>query len=57
MNMKDARKEAWRLMLITSQNNQAPKPVKHTRTEVIQGVTIVTFRMGNQEMIEKYGSN
>ena len=55
--MREARKEAWRIMLITSQNNLSPKVGKQTRTEIVQGVTVATFRVGEQEMIGAYGTN
>ena len=57
INMREARKEAWRIMLITSQNNLPPKTGKQTRTEIVQGVTVATFRIAEQEMIGIYGTN
>ena len=38
ISLGDARKEAWRLMLITSQSRNPPKPNKSTRTAIIQGM-------------------
>ena len=49
--MKESKKEAWRMMLITSQDNMPPKAGKQTRTETIQGVLVATFRIGEHKTI------
>ena len=56
ITMGEAKKEAWRMMLITSQNNTPPRASKSTKTEVIQGVLVAMFRISDANMMALFGS-
>jgi hypothetical protein len=56
ISMSDARKETWRMMLITSQSNTPPKIGKNTKTETIQGVQVAMFRISDENMNALFGS-
>jgi hypothetical protein len=56
LNMADAKKEAWQIMLITSQFNTPPKIGKNTKTEMIQGVQVAMFRISDKNMNALFGS-
>ena len=56
ISLGDARKEAWRLMLITSQSRNPPKPNKSTRTETIQGVQTAIFRILDPDIKILFGT-
>ena len=56
LSMADAKKEAWRMMLITSQVNTPPKVSKNTKTEMIQGVQVAMFRISDENMNALFGS-
>ena len=43
INLRDARQEAWSLMVSTSQTRGSPKPNKNTRTATIQGAQTAIF--------------
>ena len=57
LSMGDARKEAWRMMLITSQHNTPPRFGKNQRTEMIQGVQVVKFRVSEGTMDALFGAS
>ena len=56
ISLGDARKVAWRLMLITSQSRNPPKPNKSTRTAIIQGVQTAIFRIPDPDMKILFGT-
>jgi hypothetical protein len=56
MTMGEAKKEAWRMMLITSQSNTPPRASKTTKTETIQGVLVAMFRISDANMMALFGS-
>jgi hypothetical protein len=54
--MAEAKKEVWRMMLITSQTNTPPRASKTIKTETLQGVLVVMFRISDANMMALFRS-
>ena len=56
INLGEARKEVWRMMLIKSQDNMPPQALKSTTIKEIHKVNVAIFRIADRNMDALFGS-